>query len=119
MATKRASPPDTPPGYIPRRPSYAPGYLPGMSDQQSNPGCLHHLVWFLGGFVIVGLFRARLIVGLILLGIWVALLSTKGPHASANAALGGVAFFVWLVLRVRRFIRVRREGRTDGGYHEG
>lgn len=80
-----------------------------MPDRQNQPGCLHYLVWFLGGFVIVGLFRARLALGLILLGIWVALLSAKGPPAGANAALGGVAFFVWVVLRVRRFVRVRGE----------
>ncbi len=89
-----------------------------MPDQQNSPGFLHYLVWFVGGFVIVGLFRARLIVGLVLLGISVALLSTKGPDAGANAALGGVAFFVWLVLRVRRFIRVRCENQ-GGGYYEG
>lgn len=56
---------------------------------------------------------------MVLLGIWAALLSTKGPHTRVNAALGGVAFFAWVVLRVRRFIRVRREGQTDGGYYEG
>jgi len=92
-----------------------PGYLLGMSDQQSNPGCLHYLVWFLGGFIVVGLFRARLVLGLALLDIWVALLHANGPHASANAALGGVAFFAWLVLRVRRCIRVRRQ--PSRGHH--
>lgn len=86
-----------------------------MPDQRNNPGCLHYVSWFLGGFVVVGLFRARLVLGLILLSIWVALLSTKGQHASANAALGGVAFFAWLVLRARRFIRVRRQ--PSQGHH--
>ena len=90
-----------------------------MPDQQNDHGFLHYLVWFLGGFIIVGLFRARLIVGMVLLGVWVALLSAKGPHHGANAVLGGVAFFAWLVLRVRRFIRVRRENQQGGGYYEG
>jgi len=90
-----------------------------MSDQQSNHGFLYYLFWFLGGFIIVGLFRARLIVGLVLLGVWVALLSTKGPHHGAIVALGGAAFFVWVGLRVRRFVRVRRENQAGGGNYEG
>ncbi len=89
--------------------AYAPGYLPGMSDQQSNPGCLHYLVWFLGGFIIVGLFRARLALGLLLLLIWPALMGARGPHHGVNTALAGAAFLIWAGLRVRRFIRVRRE----------
>lgn len=74
---------------------YAPGYFDCLSDQQ-NPGFLYYLVWFLGGFVIVGLFRARLALGLILLGIWIALLHASGPHGGGNAALGGVVFLAWV-----------------------
>ncbi len=91
-----------------------------MTDQQQDrPGCF----WFLGGALIGALVylvvRARLALGLLLLLIWLALMGAKGPHHGANAALAGAAFFVWLVLRVRRFIRVRREGRTDGRHYEG
>ncbi len=94
-----------------------------MTDhQQERPGCF----WFLGGAligaVIYLVFRARLALGILLLLIWLALLSTKGPHHGANAALAGAAFIVWLVLRIRRFIRARGQNRasnSDDAYYEG
>lgn len=98
-----------------------PGTHPGMTEpQQDRPGCLWLLGGALVGAVVYLVFRARLALGLVLLVIWFALLSAKGPHHGINAALGGVAFFAWLVLRVRRFVRVRREKRaSDDGYYEG
>ena len=67
------------------------------------------------------MFRARLALGLLLLATWVALLSAKGPHHGANAALAGAAFFIWLALRVRRFILRYRDKRSPGSddFYEG
>lgn len=93
-----------------------------MNDQQQDrPGCL----WFLGGAlvgaVVYVVFRARLALGILLLLIWLALMGARGPHHGANAALGGVAFFAWLALRVRRFILRYRDKRSPGSdnFYEG
>ena len=84
-------------------------------EEETRPGFLHYLIWFLGGVVVGALWRAKLLFGVIwLLALFIMLqVSTASP--SGRTAQGtnsvetcrwlfGAAFLVWLVLRLRRLV---------------
>ncbi len=85
----------------------------------SNEGpSLGRLTFFaLLGFVVGFLFRARLFFGLFWLVAWLVVMNlstASSPAQGTNSVvttrwLFGVALLVWLILRVRRLIRMSRE----------
>ncbi len=63
------------------------------------------LAWFVVGFAVA---RARVLLGLVLLGTWIGLTSAQGRHAHMNETIAATAFFLWLAFRVHGgFVRHR------------
>ncbi len=84
-------------------------------EQETRPGILHYLIWFLGGVIVGALWRAKLLFGVIwLLALFIMLqVSTASPSGRTAQGMNsveacrwlfGAAFLVWLVLRLHRLV---------------
>lgn len=93
-------------------------------NQETNTGCLPFVGGAAVGASLYVIIRARVLLGVVLFVLWMVMLHTKNQHHGTHAldaTLSGLLFLAWLVLRVRRFMRKRRENQASGpdDYYQG